>query len=102
MTAVSPESKIDEYGLAWISVETSGSSVYCRMPARSPLSATAFTASLTSSTLVSRAPRARALAPPPLPGLFPPPAAGPAAGREGRVEERAGGQGRADREAVQL
>ena len=33
MTAVSPLSKIDEYGLVTMSVETSGSSVYWRMPA---------------------------------------------------------------------
>ena len=54
ITAVSPLSKIDEYGFVTMSEDTIGSSVYWRIPFRAPLSATAAKAALTSSTDVSR------------------------------------------------
>jgi len=54
MTAVSPPSTIDECGSLTMSLETRGSSVYLRMPCSGP-SAAALKASLSSSTLVSRA-----------------------------------------------
>src|SRR4051794_38873208 len=54
MTIVSGASKIDEYGEVTMSVETIGSSLYCRIPSSGPESARPAMASLISSTVVSR------------------------------------------------
>jgi len=53
-TAVSRLSTVDEAGVCWKSIETSGSSVYSRMPTSGPLSDAALRRALTSSFVVSR------------------------------------------------
>ena len=77
-TIVRSLSKIDEYDECWMSVETSGSSVYCRIPSNGPLSAFERKSSFTSSL--------RRLA----------------ADAHDQVDDRAGRHGRAHRHAVDL